>query len=159
SSIGLPTILVSRAARPGCSSKATALRNAARSPSLMPAKSNTACALHQPASPPFTAGLWGGGGGVRPDAPFSRFVMAEGKQPRGRGQGIRTNRVVAEAVIGAARVASDSPHTLNSRLGFEFRRVSDIRLLFDAKADGEAAPSMRAGTRQPWSRQPMRRAL
>src|SRR5262245_45859711 len=71
----------------------------------------------------------------------------------------RTNRVVAEAVIGAARVASDSPHTLNSRPWFEFRRVSDIRLLFDAKANGEAAPGVRAGTRQPWSRQPMRRAL
>jgi len=50
SSIGLPTMLASRAAKPGCSSKATALRSAARSFSVMPAKSNTGCAPHRPAS-------------------------------------------------------------------------------------------------------------
>ena len=40
SSMGLPTILVRRAARPGCSSDRTAPRSAARSSGVMPVKSN-----------------------------------------------------------------------------------------------------------------------
>src|SRR5262249_19305328 len=83
SSIGLPTILVSRAARPGCSSKATALRNAARSPSLMPAKSNTACAPPSAGEPALYGGLVQGRGGDPAERTFRHFVNAEGKQPRG----------------------------------------------------------------------------
>src|SRR5262249_41995226 len=101
----------------------------------------------------------GKGRGSRPTHVLPGRKFRRQAAPRPWRPTLPAHRGGSEAVIGAARVASDSPHTLNSRLGFEFRRVSDIRLLFDAKADGEAAPSMRAGTRQPWSRQPMRRAL
>src|SRR5262249_13461778 len=92
SSIGLPTILVSRAARPGCSSKATALRNAARSPSLMPAKSNTACAPPSAGEPALYGGLVQGRGGDPAERTFRHFVNAEGKQPPGGGA--QANRTI-----------------------------------------------------------------
>src|SRR5262245_50640565 len=104
------------------------------------------------------------------NAPAMAALQENGVRPASDAAGTTTTRSIivvsviryllrARFLIGAARVASDSPHTLNSRPGFEFRRVSDIGLLFDAKANGAATPSVRTGTRQPWSQQPMRRAL
>src|SRR5215475_1171659 len=75
SSIGLPTILVSRAARPGCSSEATAFRSAARSSSLMLAQHH----LCSPSAgePALYGGLVQGRAGDPAKRGFRQFVNAE----------------------------------------------------------------------------------